>query len=155
MSVSISEFHGEFRLQAELLLPRGLDEVFPFFAEASNLAELTPSFLQFAIITPQPIEMRQDAVIDYRLRVRKVPISWRSVISVWDPPHLFVDEQLRGPYRYWIHQPSFEARGSETLVRDVVRYQVFGGRLIHKLFVERDVMNIFNYRQTQLIERFS
>ena len=99
--------------------------------------------------------MAKGTLIAYRLRVHGLPIRWTSVISEWDPPNLFVDEQIRGPYRYWIHQHLFEARGEETMVRDFVRYQCFGGNLVHKLFVRRDLMKIFSYRQQQLKEIFS
>ena len=51
-------------------LPRPLDEVFEFFADASNLEVITPPWLKFSVATPTPIEMRPGALIDYRLRFR-------------------------------------------------------------------------------------
>lgn len=64
-----------------------------------NLAILTPPWLRFSILTPGPIQMKQGALIDYRLRPRGIPIRWQSEITAWEPPHRFVDEQRRGPYR--------------------------------------------------------
>ena len=58
----------EFR--AEQSLPVGRDELFPFFADARSLRVLTPPWLRFQIVTSQPIAMRVDAKIDYRLRMR-------------------------------------------------------------------------------------
>src|SRR5579871_5848818 len=94
----IHEFHGE------QFLPRPLEEVFPFFADAGNLPILTPPWLHFHILTTRPIEMRRGALIDYRLRIHGLPIRWQSEIVEWDPPHRFVDEQRRGPYRLWHHE---------------------------------------------------
>ncbi|MCU0235224.1 MAG: SRPBCC family protein, partial [Thermoanaerobaculales bacterium] len=91
-------------LCTELELPLPLAEVFPFFAEARNLERITPGWLRFEVLTPGPIEMRAGALIDYRLRWRGVPLSWRTEIEAWEPPHFFIDRQLRGPYRLWRHQ---------------------------------------------------
>jgi len=154
MNINIYKFENEFRLTTELLLPRSIDELFPFFAEAKNLELLTPAFLNFKVANPAAIEMKVGAVINYNLRIHRLPIRWKSLISLWEPPHQFVDEQLQGPYRYWIHRHSFEGLGNKTLVRDLVRYQVFGGSLVHDLFIKPDLIKIFTFRQEQLTTRF-
>lgn len=140
----------ESRFESELWLPRPVEEVFPFFADAGNLERLTPPWLRFRILTPRPIEMRPGALIDYRLRVHGLPLAWRTRIEAWEPPHRFVDAQLRGPYRLWHHTHTFEARDGGTLCRDVVRYAVPGGALVDRLLVRRDVERIFAYRREEL-----
>lgn len=142
----------EFR--AELWLPRPRDEVFAFFAGAANLDAITPPFLRFRTITPAPIEMRPGTLIDHRLRIRGVPVKWRSKITVWDPPSRFVDEQVRGPYRMWRHQHDFEESDGGTLVRDTVQYAVPFDFLVHELLVRREVERIFAYRTESLRKRF-
>jgi hypothetical protein len=143
-----------FTLEVEQWLPRPLAEIFAFFADAGNLDALTPAWLRFEILTPRPIEMRVGARIDYRLRLRGLPVRWQSEITVWQPPNRFVDEQRRGPYRVWHHEHTFTEQDGGTLVGDRVRYAVFGGAVIERLFVRRDLATIFAFRQAKLAERF-
>lgn len=131
-----------------------MKEVFAFFSDAANLDSITPPWLSFRTVTSQPIEMHAGAVIDYRLRVRGFPVRWRSEITEWEPPYHFVDEQIRGPYRRWIHAHKFEPRNGGTLVYDDVQYAVPFDWLLHKLIVRPDVECIFAYRADCLRKRF-
>jgi ligand-binding SRPBCC domain-containing protein len=142
-------------LQSEIWLPLPPAEIFPFFADAANLERLTPAWLNFKILTPLPIAMREGALIDYRLRVRGLPLRWRTRINVWQPPHRFVDEQLRGPYRQWLHEHTFEARDGGTLARDLVRYAVPLDFLAHRRLVRPDIEKIFQFRADALRKYFS
>lgn len=143
-----------FQFTAEQWLPRPCREVFAFFADARNLQTITPEWLQFEILTPCPIDMRAGALIDYRLRVRGFPIHWRTEITEWQPPHRFVDQQLRGPYHVWHHTHTFIERDGGTLCRDEVAYRPRGGALLHWLFVRRDVEKIFAFRRDKLQQLF-
>lgn len=142
----------EFTIQTELWLPRPRHEVFPFFAEAPNLKTLTPPWLKFEVLTPAPIAMRPGTLIDYRIRVHGIPIRWRTEIAEWEPPHQFVDVQLRGPYTFWHHTHTFMERDGGTLCLDFVRYRPRGGALMNWLFVRRDIERIFQYRQQRMQE---
>jgi ligand-binding SRPBCC domain-containing protein len=88
--------------------------------------------------------MQVGTLIDYRLKLRGFPMRWRTLISAWDPPHRFVDEQLKGPYRQWIHEHTFEARDGGTLAKDYVQYAVPFDFLVHGLLVRPDVEKIFS-----------
>jgi len=140
-------------VETELRIPRPIDEVFAFHADAHNLQAITPAFLDFRIVTPAPIEMKAGARIEYRLRLRGVPIRWLTEITAWEPPFRFVDEQVRGPYRLWQHEHTFEARDGETIMRDRVRYAVPFGLLVDWA-VAPDVRRIFRYRQEALLRAF-
>jgi ligand-binding SRPBCC domain-containing protein len=139
-------------------LPRPRDEVFNFFSDARNLQRITPAFLHFHVLTPGPIIMRPGALIDYRLTLRGVPLRWRSEITTWEPPLRFSDVQLRGPYAEWIHTHRFEEEDGGTLVRDVVRYRLWGPglvtRWINRLLVAPDTKRIFEFRHRALEEIF-
>ena len=140
--------------QDELWLPAPLEEVFPFFADARNLEEITPPWLSFQVLTPEPTTMREGLKLDYKLRVHGFPLRWQSLIKAWEPPHRFVDEALRSPYRKWHHEHRFEAKDGGTLCRDHVHYAVPFDFLSHRFFVRPDVERIFAYRRKKLLERF-
>jgi ligand-binding SRPBCC domain-containing protein len=140
-------------LRREQRLPRAPDEVFPFFGDAGNLEAITPPWLSFHVVTPRPIAMRPGTLIEYRLRLHRVPIRWLTVIAEWEPGVRFVDAQIRGPYALWHHTHEFEPDGDGTLMRDTVRYALpYGplGALAHAAFVERDLRRIFDYRAVAL-----
>ena len=140
--------------KCELWLPLTPGELFPFFADAANLEAITPPWLSFRVVTPPPVQMREGALLDYNLRVRGLPMRWRTLIKEWQPPHRFVDEQVRGPYRQWIHEHRFEPRDGGTLACDTVHYAVPFDFITHRLFVRRDVETIFAFRQEALRKRF-
>ena len=141
--------------ECELWLPRAREEVFRFFSDANNLNVITPDWLHFRTITSPPIVLRAGTVIDYRLRVRGVPVRWRTEIKIWDPPHRFVDEQTQGPYRLWVHEHLFETRDGGTLAKDRVRYAVPFDLFTHKLLVRPDIERIFAFRRRQLSAQFA
>lgn len=140
-------------LRQEQTLPAPIDDVFPFFARPENLGKLTPDFLGFRLLTPSPIPMHVGSLIDYVVTINGVPMRWTTCIAEYDPPHRFVDVQLKGPYSFWHHTHTFEPRGEETLIRDEVRYALpFGplGEVAHALMVKRQLNTIFNYRRSYL-----
>ena len=153
---------GYHTLRREQLLPGTPDEVFPFFADAGNLEAITPPWLSFEVVTPRPIEMRAGTLIEYRLKLHRIPISWLTRIEEWetDPTHpRFVDVQLNGPYSLWHHTHEFRPHpDGGTLMTDTVRYALpFGplGSLAHRVLVRRDLERIFDFRAQAVPARLS
>ncbi len=138
-----------YTLKRTQVLPRPIDETFAFFADAGNLEAITPDWLRFQILTSRPIRMHAGTRIEYRLSWRWFPVHWLTEIRTWEPPCRFVDAQLRGPYRLWEHEHTFEAVKEGTLTCDVVRYALpLGvlGQLAHGCLVRSDLDSIFDYR---------
>jgi ligand-binding SRPBCC domain-containing protein len=146
------------RVETRLWLPRGRAEVFPFFADAYNLEEITPPWLRFSVLTPPPIAMRAGTLIDYRLRLHGVLLRWRTEIAVWEPPARFVDRQVSGPYETWEHEHRFREVAGGVVMSDHVSYRIRGGRLADRIgdvaVARRDLRRIFEYRQEALRARF-
>ena len=130
-----------YTLEREQLLPLPPDESFEFFR----------------VVTPTPIAMDVGTLIEYRLRLRGLPISWLTRIEAWEPGRRFVDVQLRGPYRLWHHTHTFTPHDGGTLVRDRVRYALpLGplGRAARTALVRRDLDRIFDFRRDEVAARF-
>jgi ligand-binding SRPBCC domain-containing protein len=137
-------------LDREQFVPRAPEDAFAFFADAANLELITPPWLGFSLTSPDPIVMRPGTLIDYRLHLHRLPLHWVSRIALWEPGRMFVDVQVRGPYRIWRHRHEFEPLGDGTVVRDHVDYALpLGplGELAHGAFVERDLARIFEFRR--------
>jgi ligand-binding SRPBCC domain-containing protein len=148
---------GEHILEREQIIKRPREEVFAFFADAGNLGKITPPELNFHIITTQPIDIKKGALIDYRLKLRGVPITWKTEITEWNPPFSFTDSALKSPYRQWIHRHTFEeTQAGETIMRDIVRYRLPLeplGDLAH-FYVRKELKYIFDYRYKVIEEIF-
>ena len=146
---------SEHILTRSLTLDLPHQRVFDFFADAANLERITPPELNFHIITPQPIRIEKDTLIDYQLSLRGFSLTWKTIISVCKPPFEFVDEALKSPYKEWIHRHTFiELAENKTLIEDEVRYRLplepFGN-LAHWL-VRRELNYIFDFRQKAVTE---
>jgi NADH dehydrogenase len=137
------------RLTATQFVPRPLDEVFAFFSHPDNLARITPASMRLEFLT-EDREMQTDLAIDYRMRpLLGIPVTWRTRITAYDPPHSFRDVQERGPYRSWEHIHRFRAVDGGTLVEDDVAYSLpFGpiGDVVHRLAVRGQLERIFRHR---------
>ena len=144
-----------YRLRKSIWLAQPRAKVFEFFANPGNLDRLTPAWLKFAILTPAASQIKQGALLDYRLRIRAMPIHWQSEIAVWEPPHRFVDRQTKGPYSLWVHEHTFEEHDNGTLVEDNVEYVVPGGTIVQRFLVAPDLERIFDYRHKVLEELFN
>lgn len=149
--------------RTELAAP--LSRVFPFFSSAENLQLLTPPGMAFQITSPRPIVMGANTLIDYRLQILGIPARWRTVIEAWRSPRgegthadaMFVDAQLRGPYRAWWHEHRFRQEGDRTVMEDVVYYAPpLGplGTMANRLVVEGQLRRIFGYRAAMIRQRF-
>ena len=133
-------------------------QAFTFFERPENLALVTPPALDFDLLTPSPVKMRRGAVIDYTIRQLGVRLRWRTLISDYRPPRLFVDEQLSGPYSLWRHEHRFSAEADGTRMLDSVTYALPNAlpdrvaAWLERRYVRPQLEGIFGYRELRFRE---
>ncbi len=143
-----------YELRREVFIKASQDEVFSFFSRAENLNAITPPWIHFEILTPLPIKMGRKTRIDYSLKLLGLRFLWKTEITEWQPPDLFIDKQIKGPYRHWEHTHRFERRDHGTVMQDIVRYAVPGfvmAPLAHFFFVRPRLEKIFSFREETLL----
>ena len=148
--------HVRTSLRIATTIPASRETVFSFFSDASNLMRLTPPSLGFKILTPVPIACRKERSSTTRFCFAGCQCAGGRRICRWNPPFEFIDEQLKGPYRKWIHHHTFEEMDSgKTLMRDRVRFALpfppFGD--IALPFVRAEVRGIFEFRRKAIWRR--
>lgn len=146
-----------YTLHCEMVVRRSLAEVFGVFENPYNLAKITPPWLSFQVVSKEKVEMRKGAEIEYRIKWLAFPISWRTIITDYRWPLLFVDEQAQGPYSFWRHRHTFVDTGAGVKIGDDLEYALpFGifGLMAHALIIRRQLRSVFEYRQQRLTEIF-
>jgi ligand-binding SRPBCC domain-containing protein len=134
-----------------------LEEVFDFFSKAENLNKVTPSFLNFKILSSLPIEMKKGTLIDYKIKLQGINFKWKTEITDWQPNKQFTDNQIKGPYKQWTHTHLFEIEKNKVKMTDRVEYLSPGWifePILDKLFIRKKINEIFEYRTKILNEVF-
>jgi len=145
-----------YEIRLEQLVPRPIDVVFDFFSRASNLAILTPPWLDFRMVGA-PEQLEAGSLIDYKLCIHKIPVRWTTQITEWEPPRRFVDIELSGPLALWHHEHVFVPDPNGTIMQDTVCYALpFGllGQIANRLLVARDLEDLFDFRAQKMRELF-
>jgi len=144
------------KLNFKQVINKSIDEVFDFFSKPENLSKITPKKLDFTILTPTPIKMKDGQIIDYTIKILGKKIRWRTLITTFEPPNMFIDQQLSGPYSMWHHQHIFKDIPGGVEIEDKITYVIpfgFIGVFINWIWVKKDLENIFLYRQG-IIEKY-
>ena len=146
------------RLYSQQWLPISLDEAWDFFSSPKNLNEITPEDMVFEIKSDVPEKMYPGMFIMYSIRpMFNIPMKWVTEITHVSDRKFFVDEQRVGTYHIWHHEHHFEEKDGGVLMTDILHYNVgmsFLGWIASKLFVDKKVQGIFDYRYKILEQRF-
>ncbi len=145
------------RLEAVQFMPLPIEKLFAFFCDPRNLQRITPPTVSLHVKNMSSPELAEGTIINYQLKVRGLPMRWRTLIERWRDQDMFIDSQERGPYAVWNHTHRFFPVPGGTLMTDTVRYRLpFGllGDLLGLALVRRDIERIFAFRKQVLGKMF-
>lgn len=145
-----------YKLKKELIVSKKPGEVWKFLATPANLNEMTPKDLSFEILTDLPEKMYNGLIIEYKI---KIPLAgvWKWVTEI---KHIrdgisFVDEQRKGPYKFWYHYHEVAEAGEGTKIIDEVHYDIgfsILGKIMHALYIKSKLNEIFEFRSKKFSE---
>lgn len=150
---------GDLRtFERDQFLPVGIDQAWAFVSNPRNLPRITPSSLDFRIVSPVPERMYDGLTIEYKVRpLLGIPVRWVSLIKDIKAPHRFTDEQVKGPYAFWSHTHILSEVPGGVLMEDVIHYAPpLDGVLpwLNDLVVLPRLKKIFEFRSRTLNELF-
>ncbi|HEY0082030.1 MAG TPA: SRPBCC family protein [Pyrinomonadaceae bacterium] len=133
----------------ESVIAASPERVFAFHELPDALARLTPPWESSRIIRLARIsELGSEAVIETRI-LGFLPARWVARHTAYDPPRMFEDVQVKGPFRFWRHRHFVEPHASGALLRDEIEYEPpFGicGRLAAPFLIIPRLEKLFAYR---------
>lgn len=142
------------RLHRTQRLPIPIPTAWEFFSDPRNLVRITPPDLDFVITSGLERTMHPGQIITYTIRpLMGVRRRWVTEITHVDPPHLFVDEQRFGPYRFWHHLHRFVEVEGGVEMTDTVHYLIgipLIDPLIDRFVVRPRLEGIFDFRKLAL-----
>jgi len=132
-----------------------IDEIWEFISSPRNLKKITPEYMGFDITSGDPPEkMYPGMIISYKVSpLLGIKMTWVTEITHVREKEYFVDEQRIGPYSMWHHEHKIEAIEGGVLMHDIISYRPpFGilGTLANRLFIRKQLEEIFNYRREVL-----
>ncbi len=145
-----------YRLDAAQTLSTDIQSAWSFFSDPKNLAVITPPNMRFQITGEASTKAYPGLVITYRLTplpFLPLRVSWATEITQVEPPHLFVDEQLAGPYALWHHEHRFQETEGGVLATDRVLWSLPFDPVsapVAALAVVPQLRQIFRFRASKL-----
>jgi ligand-binding SRPBCC domain-containing protein len=139
-------------------LPITVEAAWDFFSSPKNLKKITPPYMGFHIKFGGDVPMYAGMLITYTVTpLLGIPMKWVTEITHVTDKKLFVDEQRVGPYSIWHHEHHFKAITNGVEMTDVIHYKLplgILGEWLEPLIVKRKVEEIFEYRNTKMLELF-
>ena len=123
--------------------------VFAFHELPDALARLTPPWESSRVVQAAKIsEVGSEAIVETRI-LGLIPVRWVARHTIYEPPHLFEDVQVKGPFRFWRHRHLIEPHAQGATLRDEIEYEPpfsFIGQLAEPFLITPRLTKLFDYR---------
>lgn len=140
-------------------IPASPEVVWKLFSDPENLKQITPPGMRLRVTSGHGGgQVFTGQFIEYRLRpLFGIQVYWKTEIIEVKELEYFIDEQRKGPYRFWRHEHYFRPIEGGVEMKDLVRYEnPFGfiGEWANALFVRKKLRELFEYRYQKAEEIF-
>jgi ligand-binding SRPBCC domain-containing protein len=127
------------------------DRVFAFHEQADALEILTPPWETSRVVQLARIsEVGSRAIIEATV-LGPWKIRWVAEHTAYDPPRMFEDIQVKGPFRRWRHRHLIRSHIDGAILRDEIDYEPplwFLGRMVAPFFIEPRLRKLFEFRHS-------
>lgn len=104
------------------LIQAPLDKVWEFHERPDALNLLSPPG---TVIVSRKGKLETGARVEFRAPlIGPFRVRWLALHVDCVAPQYFVDEQIRGPFRYWRHEHRFAAESGGTRLTDSIRFSL-------------------------------
>ncbi len=129
-------------------LPVSVEEAFAYHDRPGALERLIPPW-ESVEIEHSDGSLTKGSRVVMKTKVFGVPVRWVAEHTHYEPPDLFCDTQLSGPFAVWNHRHEFKASGRYCELNDRIEYQIpLGGvgRLFGAGKVRSTLESMFAFR---------
>ena len=151
---------GYYILKKEQTVNADIKTVWDFVSRPENLGKITPNYMKFNILSQSSPNMEEGMLITYEIYpMLNIKTTWMTEITNVIKHKKFIDQQVKGPYKFWHHEHKFqEVSGNLVKMTDVITYiPPFGliGDIANQLFLKKKLNNIFKHRSIALNKMFN
>jgi ligand-binding SRPBCC domain-containing protein len=133
----------------ESLIEAPPERVFAFHELPDALKRLTPPWESARVIQPAP-DLRAGSIAIIETRILGIfPSRWVAKHTLYDPPRMFEDVQVSGPFRLWRHRHIVSPHERGAVLRDEIEFAPplrLIGRLAAPLLILPRLRRLFDYR---------
>jgi ligand-binding SRPBCC domain-containing protein len=137
------------RFVKQSLIRASPERVFEFHEQPNVLVLLTPPTESAQVIQSAKIsEVGSQAIVETRI-LGPIKGKWIAEHTLYDPPRMFEDVQIKGPFSSWRHRHIVEPTADGAILRDEIDYEPplgFLGRLMAPILIQPRLQKLFEYR---------
>lgn len=133
----------------ETLIRATPERVFAFHEQGDALQRLTPPWEH-----PRVVQMAQISEVGSRAIVEAAvfgpwKIRWVAEHTAYDPPRMFEDIQVKGPFHKWRHRHIVAGHPDGAILRDEINYEPplwLLGKVAAPFLIEPRLRKLFDFR---------
>ncbi len=157
--IDFSKHSGIYTLKSRQVLNTTMETAWELLSNPANLQKITPAKMGFQITSGKPEKMYEGQIITYKVApFAGIKTNWVTEITHVKEGSYFIDEQRFGPYKMWHHEHHISPYNDGVLMHDRISYKIpygFAGNIAHTLFIKKQLLNIFTFREQTLDELFN